>query len=90
MAIQLEGTRNMNETAMSVSGVPRFSVLITSYRSLRFLPDCLGSVLAAAGDFEVIFLDNGSPEPEAEWVRENIHDPRMRVFKEPATLPVPR
>jgi GT2 family glycosyltransferase len=76
----------MPRLSIEESGVPRFSVLITSYRSLRFLPDCLGSVLGATGPtFEVIFLDNGSPEPEAEWLLENIRDPRLRVFKEPET-----
>jgi GT2 family glycosyltransferase len=61
---------------------PRFSVVITSYRSLRFLEECLGSVLRSTGpDYEVLFLDNGSPEPEAEWVRANIRDPRLRVFE---------
>jgi GT2 family glycosyltransferase len=60
---------------------PRFSILIPSYRSLRFLNDCLGSILRARGDFEVLFLDNGSPEPEAEWLDANMPDPRLRVFK---------
>jgi GT2 family glycosyltransferase len=61
---------------------PRFSILITSFRSLRYLPECLGSLLdLRPADYEVLFLDNGSPDPEAQWVRENIRDPRFRVFR---------
>jgi GT2 family glycosyltransferase len=74
----------MNATASEtgVVAVPRFSVVITSYRSLAYLPDCLGSVLKSTGPtFEVVFLDNGSPEPEAEWIEANIRDPRLRLFK---------
>jgi GT2 family glycosyltransferase len=65
---------------------PRYSILVTSYRSLRFLPELSGSLLASMGpDCEFLFLDNGSPEPEAEWMREHVRDPRVRVFKEPHT-----
>ena len=66
---------------------PRHSILITSYRSLRFLEECLGSLVNLSGPtYEVLFLDNGSPEPEAEWVRSHIRDPRFRVFEVPETL----
>lgn len=68
------------------SGAPRYSIIITSYRSLRFLEECLGSLLNLEGPtYEVLFLDNGSPDPEAEWVRANINDPRFRVFEVPET-----
>jgi GT2 family glycosyltransferase len=62
--------------------IPRYSILITSYRSLRFLEECLGSLLNLEGPaYEVLFLDNGSPDAEADWVRGNIQDPRFRVFE---------
>ncbi len=71
---------------MTEFSVPRFSVLITSYRSLRFLQECLGSVLRSTGpSFELLFLENGSPEPEAEWIARNLPDPRLRVFQVPNT-----
>lgn len=68
------------------AGVPRFSILITSYRSLRFLQDCVGSVLRSTGaDFEVLFLENGSPEPEADYLEktfgEAVASGRLRVFR---------
>jgi GT2 family glycosyltransferase len=66
---------------------PKYSVLITSFRSLRFLRDSLGSVLKSTGpSFELLFLENGSPEPEAEWIANNLADARLRVFKIPRTL----
>lgn len=67
--------------------IPKYSVLITSFRSLRFLSDSLGSVLKSTGpSFELLFLENGSPEPEAEWIANNLADARLRVFKVPHTL----
>ena len=65
---------------------PRYSILITSFRSLRFLEECLGSLVNLEGPaYEVLFLENGSPEPEADWVEKNIVDPRFRVFSLPQT-----
>ena len=65
---------------------PRYSILITSFRSLRFLEECLGSLVNLEGPaYEVLFLENGSPEPEADWVEKNIVDPRFRVFRLPQT-----
>lgn len=71
---------------MTAFPAPRYSILITSYRSLRFLEECLGSVLRSTGpSFELLFLENGSPEPEAEWIAKNLPDPRLRVFQVPTT-----
>ena len=65
---------------------PRFSVLITSYRSLRYLQDCVGSVLQSTGpSFEVLFLENGSPEPEADYLEKNFPDARLKIFRVPDT-----
>jgi len=61
---------------------PAYSILLIGYRSLRFLEGCLGSVLASTGpSFELLFLDNDSPEAEADWVEAHIHDRRLRVFR---------
>jgi GT2 family glycosyltransferase len=79
----------MPAPALTTPAAPRFSVVTTSYRSLRFLEDCMSSVFSAAGDFEVLFLDNGSPQPEAEFMRDRfqgeIERGRLRVFKERET-----
>lgn len=67
---------------VSPSSSPKYSILITSFRSLRFLDDCLGSLLKLTGPtYEILFLENGSPEPEAEWIENHIQDSRLRVFR---------
>lgn len=64
------------------SAAPEYSLLVIGYRSLRFLKDCLESLLASTGpSFEILFLDNDSPEPEAEWVEAHIRDPRLKCFR---------
>jgi len=46
----------------------------------------LGSLLNSIGpSFEILFLDNGSPEAEADWAKSHIQDSRLRVFKLPST-----
>lgn len=72
---------------VAASPSPRYSVLIVGYRSLRFLQGCFDSLLATAeADFEVLFLDNGSPEREADWVESRIRDPRLRVYRSERNL----
>jgi GT2 family glycosyltransferase len=61
---------------------PVYSLLVIGYRSLRFLKVCLESLLATTGPaFEILFLDNDSPEPEAEWVEAHLSDARLKVFR---------
>jgi len=65
------------------SASPRFSVLVVGFRSLDYVEGCIGSLLAdPREDVEVLFLDNASPEPEAELLRERFgSDPRLRVLE---------
>jgi GT2 family glycosyltransferase len=71
----------------AAAAAPRFSVLIVGYNSLRFLDECLATTLASgAASFEVLFLDNGSPQAEADWVENRFHDPRLRVFRSQRNL----
>ncbi len=66
----------------SRASAPKYSILITSFRSLRYLEECLGSLVNLPGpSYEVLFLDNGSPEPEADWVEKNMSHPRFHVFR---------
>lgn len=69
-------------------GEPRFSVLVVGYRSLEYVGGCIGSLLSdPRGDFEVLFLDNASPEPEAKHLRERFgNDPRLRVLESGTNL----
>ncbi|MEY4722220.1 MAG: hypothetical protein RIQ46_1945 [Pseudomonadota bacterium] len=60
---------------------PACSVVMTCYRDSRFLNTAVASVLAQTfGDFELIVVDDGSPEPLplAELER---RDPRIRTLR---------
>ena len=75
----------MNTTSSNHN--PKYSVLVVGYRSLRFLEDCLNSLLATDfASYEILFLDNHSPDPEADWVESHFHDPRLKVFRSPTNL----
>jgi GT2 family glycosyltransferase len=66
---------------------PRFSILIIGFRSLRFLPKLFASLEASGGPSrEILFLDNDSPEPEAEWIRDNVRDSSVRVLESAENL----
>lgn len=82
-ASRAEGTASDADPASARKpDAPVYSILLIGYRSLRFLEGCLGSALASTGpSFELLFLDNDSPEPEADWVEAHVHDPRLRVFR---------
>jgi putative glycosyltransferase len=66
---------------------PALSIVTTLYRSRAFLPEfltqCL-STLAALGiaDYELVFVDDGSPDDSAAWVREQCRvQPRIRLVE---------
>lgn len=67
---------------------PRYSVLVVGFRSQEFIVDCIGSLLSdPRPDLEVLFLDNASPQPEAELVRATFGaDHRLRVLESPGNL----
>jgi GT2 family glycosyltransferase len=65
----------------------QYSILIVGFRSLRFLEEGIASLLASEGPaHEILFLDNASPEPEADWVESHFTDSRLRVFRSPKNL----
>ena len=60
--------------------MPKFSVCIPAYKS-HFLAECIASVLAQSyADFEVIVLNDCSPEPVEQIVR-SLPDPRLRYYE---------
>ena len=69
------------------AAVPAYSILIVGYNSLRFLDGLFASLQATEfRDFEILFVDNGSPEPEAEWIEAHIREPRLRLFRSDRNL----
>ncbi len=69
----------------AASADPVLSVLLVSYQSRRFLDDCLAAVqrhLQVA--YEVILVDNASPDGTAAYVRE--HHPWVRLIESDTNL----
>jgi hypothetical protein len=60
---------------------PLVSVLIVNFNGIRFLPDCISSVLSSSyPNLEVIVVDNGSTDGSLELLREKAReDGRMKV-----------
>lgn len=57
---------------------PLVSFVVPCYNLAHFLPDCLNSILAQTyPDFEVLVMDNCSPDNTPEVVQ-SFHDPRVR------------
>jgi glycosyltransferase involved in cell wall biosynthesis len=63
---------------------PKVSVVVPSYNHARHLPRRLESILAQThGDFELLFLDDASPDGTREIFARYAGDPRIRaVFNE--------
>jgi len=62
---------------------PELSILIVSYDTADLLEECLGSIFEHPPEvpFEVIVVDNGSPDDSAERVRRSF--PRVRLLELP-------
>ncbi len=48
---------------------PLISTVTISYNGKKFLEDCLGSIFKEKGNFQVIFVDNGSTDKSFEFVK---------------------
>lgn len=59
---------------------PDASVIVLGWNGRRYLDDCLSTVLAQdfAGKYEVLYVDNGSSDGSADYVRERY--PGVRVI----------
>jgi glycosyltransferase involved in cell wall biosynthesis len=60
--------------------MPQVTVVITTYNSLKYLPETLDSVLQQTfTDFEVLLVDDGSTDSTVQWAS-GIVDPRVRLI----------
>jgi glycosyltransferase involved in cell wall biosynthesis len=76
-------------TGREADGTPRVSVVIPLYQKERYIGRTLASVLAQTfTDFEVVVLDNACTDGSADVVR-SFDDPRVRLERNPATIPAP-
>ena len=57
----------------------KVSIIIVNYNGKHLLKECLDSVLGQSyGDFELIFVDNGSSDGSVDHVVENYNDGRIK------------
>lgn len=57
----------------------KLSIIIPNYNGLRFLRDCIPSLLAQTfTDFEILIVDNGSVDGSIDFIRKNY--PRIRLL----------
>ena len=68
---------------------PMFSILVSAYRTEVFVGEMVRSVVAQRrGDWELIVVDNGSPDGLAEVVDSFNSDPRIRLVRLPENVGV--
>lgn len=62
--------------------MPRVSVIIPAYNSMKYLPETLSSVLRQTfTDFEVLIIDDGSSDHIESWAKAQI-DPRVKFISQ--------
>lgn len=77
----LEETKNV-AVVEPRTGAPLVSVVIPMYNAAAYLQDCLNSVLAQTyKNFEVIAVDDGSPDNCAEII-DACEDPRVKLVRQ--------
>lgn len=63
---------------------PEVSIIVPFYGVEAYARGCIESILAQTfGDFELILVDDGSPDRCGEIVDSYAHDPRVRVIHKP-------
>jgi glycosyltransferase involved in cell wall biosynthesis len=92
-AEQIDGSAQVDGSATDVRSaapaperIPAVSVCVPLYRKEAYIAETIRSVLAQTfTDFELIVLDNASPDRSAEIAR-SFSDPRLTVVENPVTI----
>src|ERR1700754_1046169 len=65
---------------------PKVTFFVPCYNLAHLLPECINSILAQTyGDFEVLIMDDCSPDNTAEVAR-SFRDPRVQHVRNPENL----
>jgi glycosyltransferase involved in cell wall biosynthesis len=63
---------------------PKLTIVVTCYNYACYVPNCLDSVRAQTfGDYELIFVDDGSTDDSEGAVRPYLGDPRFHYLRRP-------
>ncbi|MBF2064472.1 MAG: glycosyltransferase [Calothrix sp. C42_A2020_038] len=63
--------------------MPKVSIVIPAYNTIKYLPDTLSSVWSQTfTDFEVLVVDDGSSDNIQEWASQ-VTDPRFKFISQP-------
>src|SRR5690606_35289529 len=73
------------ESQPTRAGRPAVSIVLPIYNVEEYLAECLDSILAQDfGDFEVVVVDDGSPDGSADIAAEYAaRDPRLQIVTRP-------
>ena len=67
------------------SSLPRVAIIILNYNGLKWLPECLSSVLKTNyPNYETFLIDNASSDTSVEYVQREC--PSVKVFRNPTNL----
>ena len=84
--ITLPGTGFHSTGAYGAMEQPIVTFVVPCYKLAHFLPDCIRSILAQSyRDFEILIMDDASPDHTAEVVRA-FPDPRVRCVRNQPNL----
>lgn len=64
------------------TGLPAFSVLMSSYNKGKYISEAIESVLKQTfSDWELVIIDDGSTDGSIEIIRKYLNDKRIKLFK---------
>src|SRR5919107_3669338 len=74
----------MESTRDEGMAAPRVAVLMPTFRQAAFLPRAVRSLLSQTmPDWELVIVDDGSPDDTAAAIAPFLHDPRIRAVHRP-------
>jgi serine acetyltransferase/glycosyltransferase involved in cell wall biosynthesis len=80
--IRMNNKEEKKEQKEEGRNIPRVSVIVPAYNSMKYLPETLESILQQTfQDFEVLIINDGSSDNIVEWFSQ-IEDPRVKLISQ--------